>query len=85
MCNVPLILKNQNIEAGRNLKILFDTEGAKNYVKPVKELKNVIAVENPFAVSSIHGSSKITNTFLRKTFGQTSPFFVLDTLSSTPS
>jgi len=58
-----------------------DTGAAKNYVKPIKELKKIIHVERPFIVSSIHGSSKITNKCLLKIFGQTSPFFMLDTLS----
>lgn len=45
--------------ADRTLKILIDTGTANNYIKPEKELKNVMPVENSFTLSSIHGSSDV--------------------------
>lgn len=67
---------------GKTIKILIDTGAAKNYVNPVKELKNVVPVEKLFTVSSIHGSSEVKQKCLMNKFGQVSPFFMLDTLTS---
>jgi len=68
--------------AGRTLRILIDTGAAKNYVKPVKELKNVTAVDTPFTVNSIHGSSKIQQKCSMVIFGKVATFFILDTLDT---
>lgn len=67
---------------GRTLRILIDTGAAKNYVRPVKELKNVTTVDAPFTVNSIHGSSKIKQKCSMKIFGKVAPFFILDTLDT---
>lgn len=66
----------------KTIKILIDTRAAKNYVKLRKGLKGVVPVEKPFTVSSVHGSSNIGQKCLMKVFGQVSPFYISDTLSS---
>jgi len=48
--------------------MLIDTGAAKNYIKPVKELKNVMPVASPFSVSAIHGSTKIKQKCFMKVF-----------------
>jgi len=63
------------------LRILIDTGAAKNYIKPVKELKNVVPVNSPFTVSSIHGSNTVKQKCLVNIFGKTADFFLLDTLT----
>ncbi|XP_070132574.1 uncharacterized protein [Drosophila bipectinata] len=55
--------------ASRTLKILIDTGAAKNYVKPVKELRNVMPVKTPFTVSSIYGISDVKNKCKLRIFG----------------
>jgi len=62
--------------------MLIVTGTAKNYVKPVKELKTILPVAKPFSVNSIHGSTEIKEKCLINIFNHTSPFFLLDTLSS---
>jgi len=62
--------------------MFIDTGAAKNYIKPVKELKNVMPVASPFSVSSIHGSTEIKQKCFMKVFKHTSPFFLLNSLNS---
>nr|ABI48306.1 pol protein [Drosophila melanogaster] len=62
--------------------MLIDTGAAKNYIRPVKELKNVMPVASPFSVSSIHGSTEIKHKCLMKVFKHISPFFLLDSLNA---
>jgi len=61
------------------MKILIDTGTAKSYVKPLKELKNIMLVDSPFTVCSIHGSStakKVLNAHIRAK----GSIFFLDTI-----
>nr|AAA28600.1 reverse transcriptase endonuclease [Drosophila virilis] len=62
--------------------MLIDTGAAKNYVKPLTELKTITPVAKSFSVNSIHGSTEIKRKCLMNIFQHTSPFFLLDTLSS---
>jgi len=68
--------------AGRTIKILLDTGAAKSYVKPLKELKNIMLVGSPFTVSSVHGSSTIKEKCFMHIFGLKAPFFLLDTINT---
>jgi len=61
--------------------MLIDTGAAKNYIRPVRELKNVMPVASPFSVSSIHGSTEIKHKCLMKVFKHT-PFFLLGSLNA---
>jgi len=61
--------------------MLIDT-GEANYIKPVKEIKNVMPVASPLSVSSIHGSTEIKQKCLMKVFKHSSPFFLLKSLNS---
>jgi len=57
------------------MKILLDTG-------PVKELKNIMLVDSPFTVSSVHGSSTIKEKCFMHIFGLKAQFFLLDTINT---
>jgi len=66
--------------ANRTLRILIDTGAAKNYVKSSKELRNVMPVDTPFTVSSIHGSSDVKNKCIMRIFGLDAPLSRFDAI-----
>lgn len=68
--------------AGAALRFLIDTGAAKSYVRPIKGLKGIVPVDLPFAVSSIHGSTRVTKKCPINIFGKTFSFFVLDCFNS---
>ena len=68
--------------AGRTIKILIDTGCSKNYIKPLKGLKNITAVDNPFMVKSIHGFTCINKKCTINLFDTNSTFFILPSLST---
>lgn len=68
--------------AGKVLKFLIDTGAAKNYIKPLKDLQGVVAVEAPFIVKSLHGFNKVERKCSLTIFGVKSPFFILPELAT---
>jgi len=63
--------------SGRKIKPLIDTGASKNYIKPMKELKNVIFVNKPFSVKSIHGYNTVNKKCIFNLFNITTTFFLL--------
>lgn len=61
---------------------MIDSGTAKNYVKPISELKGVVPVETKFCVSTIHGSNPIESKVFFSMFGFETPFFLLPQLGS---
>lgn len=64
------------------MKFLVHTGASNNYIRPNKQLTDVVPVDKPFTFNSIHGSDSVTKKFLLTIFGHTTPFFLLDILSS---
>lgn len=62
--------------------MLIDTGASKNYIKPIKGLKGIIPVANPFIVKSIHGFTAIKEKCTINIFQTNSNFFILPSLST---
>jgi len=61
---------------------LINTGASKSYIKPMKELKNVIFVNNPFFVKSIHGYNTVNKKCILNLFNTTTTFFLLPNLTT---
>ena len=68
--------------AGKIIKLVIDTGASKNYIKPIKGLKGIIPVANPFIVKSIHGFTAIKEKCTINIFQTNSNFFILPSLST---
>lgn len=64
------------------MKFLIDTGASKNYIKPLQEIRNIMPVDAPFLVKSIHGFDNIKYKCFIKVFGMSSPFFILPGLAT---
>ena len=59
------------------MKFLIDTGASKNYIKPLRQIKNIVPVDTPFQVKSIHGFNSVDSKCFFEIFGVTSTFFIL--------
>lgn len=61
---------------------MIDTGASKNYIKPLIGIKNIVPVNSPFLVKSLHGFNEIKYKCLISMFGQTGTFFILPDLKT---
>lgn len=61
---------------------MIDTGAAKNYIKILPEIKNILPVEKRFLVHSIHGKDSVKEKCYINLFGVNTPFFILNSLST---
>lgn len=64
--------------AGRKTKLLINADASKNYTKPLKELKCVVAVNKLFNVKTIHGFNKIDKKCETIYFYTNATFFIAE-------
>lgn len=62
--------------------MLIDTGASKNYVRPLKELKNITPVEKPFRLKSIHGHNVVDKKCIMHLFNTKTTFFLLPNLTT---
>lgn len=67
---------------GKPLKFLIDTGAAKNYIGNFSNLQDVVAVNSPFVVKSVHGNSNIEHKCRMNIFGRDTWFYILPNLET---